>query len=65
MNPLSAMMPAGRGRSGPRPSAYDITVPCEKPPKTVRAGSMPWSASSASTQLVSSSHVGQNVSGSG
>jgi hypothetical protein len=29
--PESAMIPAGRGRPAPRPSAYDITAPCEKP----------------------------------
>ena len=35
--PESAISAAGRGRPLPRPSAYDITEPCENPPRTTRS----------------------------
>ena len=41
MKPLKASIAAGRGRPLPRPSAYVITAPCEKPPITVRSGGKP------------------------
>jgi hypothetical protein len=65
MNPLRATSAAGRGRSLPSPSAYDITAPCEKPPSTVRSVGTPMASGSASNQPVSFSSVGPNDEGSG
>ena len=62
MNPLSAMMPAGRGRPAPSPSAYDITAPCENPPMTVRAIGIPSSARTASSHVLAVAKVAWNVS---
>jgi hypothetical protein len=65
MNPLMARIPAGRGRAAARPSEYDITAPCEKPPKTVRAASTPASSSAASAQAEAAAKVWRNVGASG
>ena len=57
MKLLSAMIPAGRGRPAPRPSAYDITPPCEKPPSTARSCGMSCRASRSSSQPPACSYV--------
>ena len=65
MKPESAMIPAGEGRPLPRPSAYDITAPCEKPPMTVRSIGTPVRSGSPSNHAVSCPNVAWNVSLSG
>src|SRR5256885_820393 len=45
--------PPGRGLRSPRPSAYAIAAPCEKPPSTVRSGGIPLDSASASSQAPS------------
>src|SRR5439155_15771597 len=59
--PESAMIAAGLGRPSPRPSAYDMTAPCENPPRTTRSIGTGRLSRNAATWA----NVAWNVSGSG
>ena len=63
--PLSAISAAGRGRPRPSPTAYDMTAPCENPPRTSRSAPSPCSERNASSQPASRGRVALNVAGSG
>ena len=65
MKPLMATIPAGRGRDAARPSEYDMTAPCEKPPSTVRSIGTPASSRAPSSQADAAAKVSVNVGASG
>src|SRR4051794_13387464 len=59
MKPLIASSAAGRGRPRPSASAYDMTQPCENPPRTMRSyGSASRNSPSASKLATKCSRVG-------
>src|SRR5262249_62144308 len=59
MKPENAIIAFGRGRPWPRPTASDITAPCEKPPSTTL------SCGRSSTKPAAAANPSANVGGAG